>query len=156
MTRYKYCLLTLLTLLSLSGCGGGGIDRQDVQGAVTFDGQPVVYGEILFQPTSGPAGSAVIRDGRYDTAAEEGLGILAGPHKLLISAYEFEPIDLGDAVDETAEDSSDSAPTPLFVNYEMDADLSGGTHDIAIPADARGFGVGAQSGGSKKAASNEP
>jgi len=154
MTKSVLHFLPLFAVMLISGCGGG-LERQDVQGSVTFDGNPVPFGEILFQPTEGPAGSAVIRDGEYDTAAEDGLGVLAGPHKLLISAYEFEPVELGDSLDETDEENTDAAaPTPLFVNYEMDADLSGGTHDITIPADAKGFGLGNEP--QKKAAADEP
>jgi hypothetical protein len=47
-----------------------------------FDGQPIPYGDVLFTPEGanpGPQGIAMIKDGRYDTAAANGKGIAGGP-----------------------------------------------------------------------------
>jgi hypothetical protein len=51
-------------------------------GAVTLDGQPIPYGEVVFTPdaskkNAGPQGIAPIGDGRYDTAG--GMGIAGCP-----------------------------------------------------------------------------
>jgi hypothetical protein len=67
--------LLVLTLGWLTGCNGTDVPRHDVSGSVIFGGQPVPAGTILFRPDtaqggSGPAGTAVITGGRYDTSAD--------------------------------------------------------------------------------------
>lgn len=127
------------------GCGGS--PREGLSGMVTFDGEPVPFGEVQFIPASGPAGSAIIRDGRYNTADEDGQGVISGPHQIFVTGYEFEPIDTTD--DETAEvDEVDEAafPETLFVNFELTGDLTGGTFDIDVPADAKAVSAGIAAG----------
>ena len=104
-------------LLASLGCGGhGGAERFEVSGAVTYDGQPVPVGSIVFLPdttkgNSGPAGSAYIEDGRYDTR-EGGKGIVGGPHLVQIMGYD------GVAVGEEI-----PACSPLFPRYETAVDF---------------------------------
>jgi hypothetical protein len=54
----------LLTLMTVVGCGGG---KSTVSGTVTFNGKPVEYGTISFQPTAGTGQvfAAEIHDGAY-------------------------------------------------------------------------------------------
>jgi len=52
------------------GCGGS---RTTIEGAVTFDGQPVEQGSITFEPASGagPSAGGTIQKGRYKIDAAE-------------------------------------------------------------------------------------
>lgn len=61
-------LLIALTLVMLVGCGAkGGLDLHRVTGKVTFDGEPVKEGRILFRLVDGDqrAFSGTITDGLY-------------------------------------------------------------------------------------------
>ncbi len=77
----------LCLTLMLWSCGGGappGPERYHVSGKVTYDGKPVPFGSILFDPdasakNSGPQGTAEIRDGFYDTSKAGGKGTVGGP-----------------------------------------------------------------------------
>lgn len=70
------CLLVLcLASACLSGCSKPtGPQEFRVQGAVTFDGQPVETGRILFRQTDGAqkAFSGEIKNGSYSLNAEPG------------------------------------------------------------------------------------
>lgn len=115
-------------LLSLAGCGQDD-GRESLSGNVTFDGQPLVYGEIVFRPSEGPEGIATVRDGKYDTD-DGGMGITIGPNTVIITGYAAEPVV---NTDETK--ASEAAP-PLFAGYQQQADLNSATFDIAVPKDA--------------------
>ena len=86
------CLIPLILLIS-SGCGGsGGVERHALEGTVTFDGKPVPYGRISFEPDrtrggSGPAGIAEIREGAFSTDNRGGKGSVSGPMKVQIQGY---------------------------------------------------------------------
>lgn len=84
MSRLFILSATLLALTA-AGCNqNSGPPRYKVSGEVTFAGQPIPNGMIIFTPdssqgNSGPQGVAQIKDGKYDTAAPEGKGIGGGP-----------------------------------------------------------------------------
>jgi hypothetical protein len=77
-------VLASVTLLT-AGCNQDtGPQRYQLSGEVKFAGQPVPHGMITFTPdssqgNSGPQGVAIIKDGKYDTAAPDGKGIGGGP-----------------------------------------------------------------------------
>jgi hypothetical protein len=85
MVRQWFCAGLIVAALGLaSGCGTSGPARQRLQGEVSMNGQPVPAGVIVFTPdtsvgNSGPQGVATIKDGKFDTAASEGLGLAGGP-----------------------------------------------------------------------------
>lgn len=84
--------LAFTFLVALAGCGGSG--RHSLSGAVTYDGQPVLYGLITFAPdttkgASGPQGSAEIRDGRYQTQGDKGPTL--GPQVVRITCWKTAP-----------------------------------------------------------------
>lgn len=66
--------------VALTGCGKSGEPaRYRVSGIVTLDGEPIPFGEVLFTPdaskkNSGPQGKAPIKDGKFDTSFDGGLG----------------------------------------------------------------------------------
>lgn len=71
-----HCLSAVLIAACLAGCGGtDGPPRVPVEGAVTFQGQPIEKGSILFIPTNdttGPSTGGTIESGRYELEHERG------------------------------------------------------------------------------------
>ncbi len=69
------------------GCGNSGPSRFQLSGCVQYEGKPVPFGEISFQPDAsqgnqGPGSTARIEDGRYVTQA--GQGVQGGPYVVRI------------------------------------------------------------------------
>ncbi|EAQ80809.1 hypothetical protein [Blastopirellula marina] len=111
--------------IMLAGCGGS-TSMPHLSGKVTYDGQPVPAGTIMFAPdtqagNSGPGSLAVIRNGEYDT--RESLGVASGPHVVRIEGF--------DAV--ATRDNPDGMP--LFPAYQFHHDLpqSSDTIDFDVP-----------------------
>ena len=81
--------ILLLGLGLLLGCGHGSeIQRVIVAGKVSYQGQPIADGSILFVPargTKGPQAGAQIADGAYRVTA--GGGVPVGMHRVEIQAY---------------------------------------------------------------------
>ena len=67
-------LLALLAATMIVGCRPSGLDTQPVSGKVTFDGQPIQEGRILFRGTGSDsrAFSAEIKNGQYQMEALAG------------------------------------------------------------------------------------
>lgn len=84
--------LVIVSALAASGCGSAdGPPRYPVEGAVTYQGQPVPAGRIVFEPdgsqgNQGPAASASIDAGNYETPS--GKGAVGGPHRVRIEGFE--------------------------------------------------------------------
>ncbi|MEA1952421.1 MAG: hypothetical protein U9N87_13660 [Planctomycetota bacterium] len=78
MTGTRTCVAVCgAVVLAIAGCGRDGPSRYEVSGTVTYDGQSVPGGRILFAPDSargntGPGSVAEIRNGRYHTRREKG------------------------------------------------------------------------------------
>ncbi|MDB5338027.1 MAG: hypothetical protein JWN70_3646 [Planctomycetaceae bacterium] len=122
--------LTCLSSILLSGCGlsDSGPTRYDATGAVTFQGKPVPYGEIIFEPDSskgneGPAARAVIENGTYKT--EKDKGVVAGAVRVRISGYDGNPPPGG---------GTQPHGKPLFSEYvdKVDQPEDVATHDFSI------------------------
>ena len=93
---------------TIAGCGSGDIERIPVSGTVTFQGQPVAAGQVLFFPvedTQTPMTGAMLLDGRYEANAKGGVPV--GSHRVKILGYRYHPkivrsgqapetVDLGD------------------------------------------------------------
>lgn len=108
----------------------------DLSGTVTFDGEPVAFGKMMFVPdsqqgNSGPAGHAEIRNGKFDTR-RSGRGTVGGPHVVHIDGYsaEMETFVDADAGEEV------SLAKPLFRRYEQRVDLPAARSamDFDVPA----------------------
>jgi len=74
-------LFVIVLLLTVTGCAEKGPKMYPISGAVSFDGQPVVDGIIIFTPDSnkGNAGrqsSVVIKNGKYQSTPKN--GVMAG------------------------------------------------------------------------------
>ena len=82
---HKPCLV-LLSLLAL-GCGSEPFQRGAVNGQVTFDGQPIANGTIVFVPThTGPGASATgdIVAGKFTIPVKQGPSL--GIHRVEVLA----------------------------------------------------------------------
>jgi hypothetical protein len=105
----KTCCLTasalsVAVIVILSGCSAdnSGLDkRYSVSGRVTYKGEPVQKGTIVFEPTNPapPAGrhaSSTIEDGKYalTTSGEGADGALAGDYNVLVlsSTVDMRPL----------------------------------------------------------------
>ncbi len=127
-----------LSAFFIYGCGGGSsVERNDVSGAATFDGKPIVFGEVSFiakhgDETDAPSGRATIENGKFDTA-NDGQGLVGGPHEIRVTAYPSKPVH---SEDETAKVE---AVEPIFVGYSYETDIEPPTFDIEIPAEAEGY-----------------
>lgn len=96
IVRQLFWILACVPTLWLSGCGlsESVATRYDATGTVTYQGKPVPYGEIVFEPdsskgNSGPASRAEIKDGAYATEKEK--GVVAGATRVRISGYDGKP-----------------------------------------------------------------
>jgi hypothetical protein len=98
-SRTSYLVLSTSTITAASltvvlfsaGCGERAPQRVRVTGLVTFEGQPVPYGNITFEPdtskgNSGPQGYAKIQDGKYDSDVG-GIGPCPGPQTVIVEGY---------------------------------------------------------------------
>ena len=117
------------------GCGGDDGPRQfNINGSVTYKGEPLEAGRISFLPdadrgNSGPVGYAIIQDGKYDTTSAGGKPSIFGPIKVYITGY-----------DNSAEEGAEAKP-PLFEDVKVDAEIDPEkklpTLDFDVPADAK-------------------
>ena len=126
-------VVTLATCLA-TGCGKkSGPDRFAVRGGVTFAGQPVPRGTIVFEPDQaqgnrGPVSVIPIIDGSYDSRALARPGPLAGPLVVRVTGYP--------APDPAAGPDADPPP-PLFPEYRtsvvLDPAASPTVFDFDVP-----------------------
>ncbi len=123
----------LCSAMVLLGCGPGGPPQYHVSGTVTYGGQPVPTGQVLFAPdtskgNSGPATAVRIQDGKYDTRGAN-RGTVGGPHVVTISGFDGKP-------DPNAELPEGRM---LFSDYRVEIDLpkEAATENFAVPAGVR-------------------
>lgn len=120
---YLSCGLALCVILGQQvGCGYGpsGPVRYEVTGTVTYNGEPVPYGEITFAPdgakgNQGPGAVVTISNGTYQVGREH--GVIGGPHIVTITGYTAAP-DSG-----AVSDIPTPQPKQLFAPYSENADL---------------------------------
>lgn len=110
----------VLVAATVVGCADTGPKRHRLSGEVKYDGQPIPYGDIVFTPDAakkndGPQGFAKIRDGRYETEGDKGIG--GGPTILHVTGFS----------------GPDGKGIMCEVDISVDLPRDGGTHDITIP-----------------------
>ncbi len=117
------CVAAVALLVLGGGCATDpGPKRTRLTGGVTYDGQPIPYGEVLFTPDAakqngGPQGFAQIRDGRYDTASSaDGKGVGGGPTILRVTGF-----------------SGPGGKLLCEVEMSVEVPADGGTFDIDVP-----------------------
>jgi len=115
-------LLASILLPMFASCSGVS-DRFPVEGEVSFDGEPVDVGSIVFMPIAGggiKTGGQIV-DGRYEISAEKGLPL--GKHKVLLywekkTGETYIDSDSGEVYDKRSEGSPAeyrSEDTPLEI-----------------------------------------
>ena len=89
MRDCRYGSLVLLALVA--GCGRGP-EMAPVEGKVLFDGEPLPFGTVMFQPPSGqPAQAAIRPDGTFTMETfGRGRGAVVGLNRVRITCYESE------------------------------------------------------------------
>jgi len=86
MKKRYFFLLAIGVCIALGGCNRHG-GRQGLGGTVTFDGQPMSAGAIVFYPepgTRGPTAGGKIVDGEFTVDAEK--GTMEGTFRVTITA----------------------------------------------------------------------
>lgn len=135
MIRWVTVLLLVCLPLFFSACSGG-TGRYPVQGEVSFNGEPVDKGAIVFLPVVGEAikTGGPIADGRYEIPAEKGPPV--GKHKVLLfwekkTGEKYIDSDSGDEYDKRVEGlpkEYQSEATPLEVEITAGANV----HDFRL------------------------
>jgi len=155
-------LPAVLLTLAISGCGGGGPTLFQLKGEVKFDGQPVPFGRVEFEPdtaqkNSGGLGYAEIVDGKYDTAAPGGRGVVGGKHLVRFTGQATKPSASADASGTIDEVAAAAAPPVeyLFNGYTQPYDLpqADSTLDFNLPPEAKDSLTGPAA---RRGRSNEP
>ncbi len=132
MVKFGYLLPIVLIPLSpyLLGC-----DRNPktvpVSGRVVFNGVPLTFGSVMFQPNAGPVATGVIQaDGTFSLSAfEPGDGALPGKHRVSVRCFASQ------RTDATAPDANrEAAPgDSLIPERYAHVDTSGLVVEIAAP-----------------------
>ena len=122
-----FAAFALLLLVAAMGCGNGGVVQ--VAGNVTYQGEPVPQGEIIFSPADGgQTVAAPIAAGRYEVQ------LPPGSHQVRISGYR----DVPGKVDR----SNPGQETPIIEMYipdqynartTLDADVDSSTDELDFP-----------------------
>lgn len=119
------CLLPLATCIACSKGDG----RVNMSGSVTWKGQSVPAGMILFNPdvkagNIGPQGMAPIENGRYDTRGTGGRPVTPGAHTATIHGYDGKNID---------EDHRRGKRLFMPAEVAVTAPQNSGTVDLVVP-----------------------
>ena len=136
--RFQSCAAVLLMLLGsiLTGCGGGGLDRAEVRGRVTFEGAPVQSGSIAVIPAAGPSGPSVgaaINGGTYEIARTE--GPVPGSYRVEIRATRKtgQQIEAGEGADDPSamiDEIEMYIPPEYNSDSTLTAEVQAGTNEI--------------------------
>lgn len=86
-------------LATIAGCGpSNGLDLAKVRGKVTYNGQPIEYGTIMFEPdesrgtTGPPASGSITSGGSFILSTDEsGDGAIVGSHRVAVMGLEPMP-----------------------------------------------------------------
>jgi hypothetical protein len=126
-------LLAALAGLTVTGCGEGG--GSEIEGEVSYDGQPVDAGAIVFvaQGERGRSGGGTILNGRYQVAGDQKLApgtYRVEFHWLKKNGKKFKT-DAGELLDDAAE----GLPDKYHLKSELKAEVKAGknTIDFKLP-----------------------
>jgi hypothetical protein len=130
-----------LMVPALIGCGGSpGPERASIHGKVSFDGDPVSRGMIVFLPaegTNGPSSGAEIKDGEY--TIPEATGPVPGGYRVEITATREEGNQTAPGVGGATGGPSGAFTGPSVTMYiptkynrdtELQCDVSSGKNEL--------------------------
>ena len=127
--RVVFCL-SLVIAAGVCGCGPTAPKTSPLSGKVTCDGKPAPYATITFTPhvekgNSGPAGSATVENGTYQTRPD--YGVVGGAYIVHIEVY--------DGKRPEGEEGPMWPHGRLLVDYRTEIDLGkdATTRDFDIP-----------------------
>ena len=82
------CVVAMLGVV-VAGCGSDRLPVAPVTGKVFYQGKPLEFGSVMFQPDKGPAGRGTIQpDGSFTLSTySEGDGAVIGQHKVRIASF---------------------------------------------------------------------
>ena len=107
-----FSLFPLLLMLIACGCSNQG--KTQLQGEVTYGGQPVALGTITFTPKAdGFRAIQTIKDGKFDISAKN--GVQPGEYYVLVEGYE-----------EVPEDDPDQVAKKAFPDYSTSITVEAG------------------------------
>lgn len=107
-----FSLFPLLLMLIACGCSNQG--KTQLQGEVTYGGQPVALGTITFTPKAdGFRAIQTIKDGKFDISAKN--GVQPGEYNVLVEGYE-----------EVPEDDPDQVAKKAFPDYSASITVEAG------------------------------
>jgi hypothetical protein len=109
-------------VLLTAGCGPRGPKLAPVKGTVTWQGNPVPYGTVMFQPVNGPAATGQIKDGAYVLVTDTRPGAVLGSHKVTV-------ISLADQSTRLPEERAPLPPPLVPLKFSF-PDLSGLTAEV--------------------------
>lgn len=131
MTRStRWWVLTSLLVASSAGCSSENrIETGTVSGVVTYNGDPLQIGSLLFVPVGGgPSAEANIgTDGSFEMGTyEDDDGAVLGEHKVMITAFTSPG---GSGLPEDVIDG-DGAPVSVIPDFYGDLEKSGLKVDV--------------------------
>lgn len=114
-------LLTIPIAIALSGCGNGGLDLEEVTGTITYRGQGVAGGKVMFVPEGGGpvAHGTTDKNGFYRLGTRApGDGAVAGRHRVaVVLRGPDKPIPAGRAGQMMKEDMEGTGDPLIPVRY---------------------------------------
>ncbi|MDY0168420.1 MAG: hypothetical protein RBS80_17860 [Thermoguttaceae bacterium] len=118
----------LLVTLAIAGCGGDQLSTAPVQGKVLYQGKPLQFGAVTFQPAAGPPASGAIQsDGTFRLSTYgRNDGAILGTHKVAVSCFDSQRPD-APPPDPNAEPGLGK---PLIPQKYLSADTSGLTAEV--------------------------
>jgi hypothetical protein len=129
MPPLRVRVLVVLVGLALAGCDDDGLDRRRITGTVTYDGKPVEFGAIFFEPTASvgkiaPTVYLPVRDGAFDTGED---GPIPGKYKVVVGGM--------DMANKRVDDDGITHTAPLFPDYRFEVDIPppGNTLKVEVP-----------------------
>ncbi len=88
--RTLACLAFASVAWAISGCGSSNLPVAPMEGKVLYNGQPLSFGSVMFQPSQGPPAHGQIQsDGTFRLSTyEENDGAVIGTHKVRVTCLQ--------------------------------------------------------------------
>lgn len=127
--------------ICLSGCGrGDGVHRAVVEGTVTYQGEPIAKGIIVFAPVAGVTGNAVqliIKDGKFSSSqdAVDSRGIAIGKNDVQITGFRKTGKQIQAPDNSMEEEEVQYIPKKYNENSELQKEIKTGKNEFEFNLD---------------------